>query len=203
MTQSGAPSNNQMLPKRHAKFYFEDRLVAIQVEDTLFNVHKSQLLKSETFSDMFSLSDKGAKDPATTEGSESHPIKLSGVSASDFENLLTVLYAYHFSEDKPPSEATLLVPALRLANMWNFSALRAYLIPLTAAVLNDVDKIVYAREFGVSEWLGPAHIALCQRPNPPDIEESNKLGLQSLMVIYNLREKSRSNPLPYSQGHSF
>ncbi|KAG8765758.1 hypothetical protein FRC12_007301 [Ceratobasidium sp. 428] len=83
--------------QKHPKFYFNDTLITIQIENTLFNVHKWQLLKSETFRDMFSLvnatPDDGAKSVSSGEGSESNPIKLSGVLAEDFEKLLTMLYA--------------------------------------------------------------------------------------------------------------
>ncbi|CAE6524032.1 unnamed protein product [Rhizoctonia solani] len=41
--------------ERHPELFFEDRLVTIQVEGTLFNVHQYQLTKSEVFSDMFKM----------------------------------------------------------------------------------------------------------------------------------------------------
>jgi hypothetical protein len=63
-----------------------------KVEDTLFNVHKYQLLKSETFSDMFKVP-RGADGNPEEGASSEHPIVMQGVTASDFEALLTVLYA--------------------------------------------------------------------------------------------------------------
>ncbi|ELU35843.1 BTB domain-containing protein [Rhizoctonia solani AG-1 IA] len=78
--------------KRHSEFFFDNTLVAIQVEDTLFNVHKYQLLKSETFSDMFKA--PKAEDGEPEEGSSPEcPIIMDGVNASDFVALLKVLYA--------------------------------------------------------------------------------------------------------------
>ncbi|KAH7338079.1 hypothetical protein B0J17DRAFT_410303 [Rhizoctonia solani] len=78
--------------KRHSDFFFDNTLVAIQVEDTLFNVHKYQLLKSETFSDMFKV--PKAKGDEPEEGSSpEHPIVMEGVKADDFVALLKVLYA--------------------------------------------------------------------------------------------------------------
>ncbi|KAG9096903.1 hypothetical protein FRC06_008207, partial [Ceratobasidium sp. 370] len=147
------------------------------------------LLKSEIFRDMFSLGgatstesrpdDAKSNDPNTKptvsgEGSESNPIMLSGIRANDFEKLLTMLYTFHYSNDKPAQDASLLVPALRLANMWNFSELRALLIPLAEKTLNDVEKIIYSREFGVAEWLAPAHVQLCMRDTSLTKEEAAK-----------------------------
>ncbi|KAG8734974.1 hypothetical protein FRC11_003533, partial [Ceratobasidium sp. 423] len=62
------------------------------IENTLFNVHKYQLLESETFSDMFKV--PKVEDGKPEEGSSpEHPIKMEGVKASDFTALLEVLYA--------------------------------------------------------------------------------------------------------------
>ncbi|KAG8722068.1 hypothetical protein FRC08_007489 [Ceratobasidium sp. 394] len=180
------PVNSQQAQKR-SKFYFDDSLVVIQVEDMHFKVHRSQLLKSETFRDMFSIGDV---IPVSGEGSDNNPIKLSGVRADDFEKLLTMLYTFHYSNDKPAEDASLLMPALRLANMWNFNELRALLVPLAEKTLDDVDKIVYAREFGAKEWLAPAHVQLCMRDAPLTKEEAAKVGLDSLLIISHLREKA-------------
>ncbi|KAG8722067.1 hypothetical protein FRC08_007488 [Ceratobasidium sp. 394] len=201
------PIDPQQPPEKHSKFYLNDSLVTIRVEGTIFNVHKSQLLKSEAFRDMFSLggttSTEGGPNDATSdehsskptasgEGSESNPIMLSGIRANDFEKLLTMLYTFHYSNDKPVEDTSLLVPALRLANMWNFSELRALLIPLAEKTLNDVDKIIYSREFGVAEWLAPAHVQLCMRDTSLTKEEAAKVGFDSLLIISHLREKARA-----------
>lgn len=116
MLDSKASATNPPLPtKRHPKFYFDDSLVVIQVriavqaprncassrltiispldkvEDTLFKVHKHQLLKSETFTDMFKVPRGGYTEQEGA--SPEHPIVLRGVASADFEALMTVLYA--------------------------------------------------------------------------------------------------------------
>ncbi|CAE6527464.1 unnamed protein product [Rhizoctonia solani] len=187
--QSSAP------PKRHPEFFFDNTLVAIQgsnkVENTLFNVHKYQLVKAEVFSDMFKI-----PKPSNSEYEEGfspeHPIMLEGVSASDFSALLRVLYASHFSSNQPAPEASLVVPAFCLVNLFNFSELRAYLLPLAEQNLNDVDKIVFAREFDIQEWLAPAHVRLCRRETPLNSEEATKLGVQSVLLLSRLREQHRT-----------
>ncbi|CAE6424785.1 unnamed protein product [Rhizoctonia solani] len=142
---------------RHSEFCFDNTLIAIQIENTLFNVHKYQLIKSEVFSDMFKL--PKPEDDEPEEGSSlEHPIVIDGVAASDFTALLRVLYASHFSSHQPAPEAPLIIPAFRLANMFDFSELREYLLPLAEKSLGDVDRIVFAREFDIKEWLVPAHL---------------------------------------------
>ncbi|EUC67652.1 BTB/POZ domain protein [Rhizoctonia solani AG-3 Rhs1AP] len=177
--------------KQHSKFFFDNILVAIQIEDTLFNVHKYQLAKSEVFSDMFKMP-KPEGDGAEEGSSPEHPIIINGVSASDFTALLTVLYAGQFSSNQPTLNAPLIIPAFRLANMFNFSELRAYLLPLAEENLDDVDKIVFAREFDIKEWLAPAHIHLCQRDDHLSAEEARKLEVDSVLMISRMRERHRT-----------
>ncbi|KAF8598502.1 hypothetical protein BDV93DRAFT_561213 [Ceratobasidium sp. AG-I] len=173
--------------KRHSKFYFDNTLIVILIEDTLFNVHRYQLMKSETFSDMFKIASESEQESGEGSSPE-NPIVMSGVKASDFEALLTVLYATRFSTYHPDPDASLIIPAFRLANMWNFADLRTYLLPLAEKVLGDIDKIVFAREFDVKDWLAPAHTRICQRTEALTSEEAKKLGIESLLLILRIRE---------------
>jgi hypothetical protein len=86
--------------------------------------------------------------------------------------------------------------------MWNFSDLRAYLLPLAEEVLGDVDKIIFAREFDIEDWLTPAHMKLCQRLEPLTTEEATKLGVHSLLMIARLREEFRP-PRPSSSSAQY
>lgn len=174
----------------HPSFFYDDRLIVIQTENVRFNVHKYQLMKSDIFNSLFVATEKAGTEGNPVEGSSiDNPIKLEGISASDFERLLTVLYASHFSAHHPEPEASLIVPAFRLANILKFPDLRAYLLPLTEKVLGDVDKIVLAREFDIKDWIAPAHLSLCQHSAPLTNDEATKLGIHSLLMISLLREE--------------
>ncbi|QRV78372.1 The BTB (BR-C, ttk and bab)/POZ (Pox virus and Zinc finger) domain [Ceratobasidium sp. AG-Ba] len=187
MSYHVTPITTSRVKKEHPKFFFDNTLVVLEIEDTLFNVHKYQLMKSETFSDMFQAANRDPEEGSCRE----KPIILQGISALDFECLLTVLYATRFSTYQPAPEASLIIPAFRLANLWNFSDLRVYLLPLAEKELSDVDKIVFAREFDIKEWLAPAHTRLCEREQPPTTDEALKLGVHSLLLITRVREESR------------
>ncbi|CAE6432867.1 unnamed protein product [Rhizoctonia solani] len=158
---------------RHPDFFFDNTLVAIQVENTLFNVHKYQLMKSEVFSDMFKM--PRTEGDAEEGSSPQRPIVMKGIPASDFADLLKVLYASLFSSNQPVPDAALLIPAFRLANILNFSELRDYLLPLAEKDLSDVEKIEFAREFDIKDWLAPAHMRLCLREKPLTTVEAKKL----------------------------
>ncbi|QRV85723.1 The BTB (BR-C, ttk and bab)/POZ (Pox virus and Zinc finger) domain [Ceratobasidium sp. AG-Ba] len=182
--------------KRHSKFFFDNTLVVIEIEHVLFNVHKYQLMKSETFADMFKAANKDPEEGSSVE----KPIVLEGVKASDFECLLTVLYATRFSNYQPAPEASLIIPAFRLANKWGFEDLRSFLLPLAEKELNDVDKIMFAREFDIDEWLAPAHTRLCQRKEALTSDEAKKLGTESLLLILRIREEFYNRNISSSAG---
>ncbi|KAG8736993.1 hypothetical protein FRC11_002285, partial [Ceratobasidium sp. 423] len=171
----------------HPEFFFDNTLIAIQIENTLFNVHKYQLSKSEFFSEIFKVSNPRSDKPKEGSSPE-HPIVIDGAAASDFAALLRVLYA----SDQLAPEGSLIIPAFRLANLLSFSDLRTYLLPLAEKNLDDVDKIVFAREFDIKEWLAPAHIRLCKRDAVLNTEEANKLGINSVLLIWRMREQHRS-----------
>ncbi|KAL5633930.1 hypothetical protein ACGC1H_005951 [Rhizoctonia solani] len=196
------PADRKILRKRLSTFFMEDPLIVIQVENTLFKVHKRLLMKSETFSDMFKIADI-TNDKSGEGSSLDHPINLETVSASDFEALLTALYSgYHPAlpgQSAPKLETPLLLAAFRLAHMWRFSDIQTYLLPLVEKALGDLDRIMFAREFDIQEWLAPAYKNLCQRPEPITIEEARKLGMDSLLLIAHIREQFRP---PKSAGGS-
>ncbi|CAE6350498.1 unnamed protein product, partial [Rhizoctonia solani] len=184
---------------KHPKFFFDNTLLVIQIENVQFNVHKYQLLQSETFADMFRIAAESDRDPEEpTEGSSpEYPLKLEGVSAQDFESLLTVLYANHFSNSQPEPKASLIIPAFRLVNMWNFKELREYLMPLAEQVLNDASKIAFAREFHIQQWIVPAFVRLCHRKEPLDTDEAKMVGLDGVLLISRIREgRYTKNPRP-------
>ncbi|KAH7338052.1 hypothetical protein B0J17DRAFT_660583 [Rhizoctonia solani] len=87
--------------------------------------------------------------------------------------------------------------------MFNFSKLRAYLLPLAEKNLDDVDKIVLSREFDIKEWLAPAHIRLCKREAVLSTEEASKLGVQSVLMISHMREQHRSQKGGFVSGHFY
>lgn len=103
----------------------------------------------------------------------------------------------YFPKEKPKREPGIIIPALRLAHMWNFSDLRTHLLPLVKSVLGCVDQIVLARELEIKEWLVPAHVELCQRKESLTKEEGTKLGMDSTIMITRQREQfhpSKSAP---------
>ncbi|KAG9121352.1 hypothetical protein FRC07_002722, partial [Ceratobasidium sp. 392] len=153
------------------------------IEDTLYRVHKHRLMKSEIFLDMFKFANGDPDEGSSLE----NPIILQGVAASDFECLLKVLYEDHLT-GQPELEASLVMPAFRLAHQWNFAELRAHLSPLAEKqFMSDIDRIVFAHKYDINEWLVPAYIRLCQRSGALSTDEAVKLGVHGVLLVYRLK----------------
>jgi hypothetical protein len=82
-----------------------------------------------------------------------------------------------------------------------FSELLSFLLPFAQQNLCDVDKILFAREFDINEWLEPAHVHLCERKTPLSTEEARKLGVDSVLIIWRMREQYRSISFPIDQNY--
>ncbi|QRV97358.1 The BTB (BR-C, ttk and bab)/POZ (Pox virus and Zinc finger) domain [Ceratobasidium sp. AG-Ba] len=82
---------------RDARFYYEDGSVVLRVEDVLFKVQAS-LLKahSEVFTDMFTMP-PGDHNGQAEGSTDEYPIVIPGIKATEFRNLLKMLYI-------PPSD---------------------------------------------------------------------------------------------------
>lgn len=210
--ESGPDAPETVIP--HPQFFLDNTLVAIQIEKTLFNVHKYQLVKSEVFANMFKKAEGKDYKPEPEDepelenepepgSSPKHPIVIKGVAASDFAALLRVLYESHFSGKQHVPETPLIIPSFRLANLFKFSELRAHLLPLAEKNLDDVDKITFAREFNVKKWLAPAHIRLCQREKPLTTEEARKLGVDSVLILWRMREQYRTSQFTTNQIYCY
>jgi hypothetical protein len=78
---------------------------------------------------------------------------------------------------------------LRLSSMWHFQKIRTTAIKAMDNLSMDlVDKIVVARKFDVSSWLVPTLNELVQRQKPLDWSEGNRLGLEWVLKVAEVRE---------------
>jgi len=78
---------------------------------------------------------------------------------------------------------------LKLSSMWQFHKIRATAIKAMESLSMDlVEKIVIARKFDVSSWLVPSLNALVQREKPVDLLEGNRLGMEWVLKVAEVRE---------------
>jgi len=146
--------------------------------------------------------------PAPTDGipdgsSDDQPIRLDGIKKSDFIQLLRVMFPLNSQScDSLSSEEWTSV--LELSTMWQFKDIRARAIKTLESLtlsMDPVDKIIIARKFDVSPWLVTSLHALVEREEPLDLSEGNRLGMEWVLKVAEIRE-SRYLPCQYCPTHS-
>ena len=117
---------------------------------------------------------------------------------SDFTPTVVIFDENHVSTFSDSRSCDLLsseewTSVLKLSTMWHFQDIRAKAIKALESPtlsLDAVDKIVMARKYDISPWLVPSLHALVQREKPLDLSEGNRLGLEWVLKVAEVREYS-------------
>ncbi|KAL1725904.1 hypothetical protein EV714DRAFT_220422 [Schizophyllum commune] len=170
------------------RFYLRDGNVRLELDDgTLYNVHRYFF---ETHAPKLTEDHLGDPERST-------PIKLAGVSGVDFQRFLSIVYPTKLGrcDIHTVDEWT---SVLRLATRWSIESLRDLAIEEIKPQASPFDKIAIAREFAFgSNWLLPAFVNICERPNWLNRDEAERLGLPTVVEIGRIREEARM------VGHTF
>ncbi|KAJ7143507.1 hypothetical protein C8R43DRAFT_1014442 [Mycena crocata] len=152
-------------PTRDPTYYISDGNTVLQVENTLFKVHRSMLIKDKsTFDSMFSLDafTQNTEDtlmPSNSEGdSDENPIRLLGDKAEEFSALMWSLYSLPaevaFSMTVQANDLQLIHLAriahkyqFRSTELWALSALTKYHSNTAASPL--VQNLVQITELSI------------------------------------------------------
>jgi len=182
--------------KRHSKFYFQDGNLVLKVEDVLFRVFKSVMVRhSAVFANVLNpveISD--VPNPECPEGlSDDKPFVLEGIKSMDFEALLCFIFPLelgpeprriYFTEEQ-------CVGALELATRWEIRdvlplvtehlcrydfASRPDTLLLLASTHNLKHRKIY---LAVKE--------ICRRETFFDTEMAERLGLETTVKIGKLQ----------------
>jgi len=151
---------------------------------------------SAVFRDMFEMPPTVGEAVEGT--SDQNPIRLDGVSAVDFERLLSILYPPMIGEHT----ATLAewISILQLATRWLFDDIRSLAIrELANFDIEPVQKVAIALQTDIPEWLHPSYVALCERHNPLSVEEARRLGVEVVAQLARAREIFRDNRYKYKR----
>ncbi|TDL18025.1 hypothetical protein BD410DRAFT_512536 [Rickenella mellea] len=175
---------------RHPEYYFDDGNLVLQVENVLFRVFRSTFNRhSAVFREVLA----APADSNNCEGeSDRKPFLLLGISAVDFERLLSIIYPPVFGVYKT-SSAEEWISVLHLATRWEFDDIRSLAIKeLQTKQLDPVDRIVISQEYDItSDWTLSAYTILCQRARPLTVDEARRLGIETATRISQLRERLR------------
>ncbi|CCL99367.1 uncharacterized protein FIBRA_01385 [Fibroporia radiculosa] len=155
--------------------------------DCLFKVHRYFLERdSEFFRDMFSCPLGGASVEGETEESA---IALPGVTRFELECLLSFLYNGMYERDVSIDE---WVAILSISSRFLFDRIRERAIREIATYappLDPVERIFLATKHDIPQWLRPAYMDLCIRPESLTEEEAQKLGLPTVVRLARAREQ--------------
>lgn len=160
----------------------------------MFKVHRYFFEReSSKFRQMFSGPTPPGKEP---EGSSpTSALKLSDITAEDFAHFVWVFYnPKHSLYD---ASMAVWVAILRFAYDWSFPEVKALAIrELERKTINLVDRIILYQEYKVDpSLLVPLYAKLCSRDEPLSTEESVRLGVETVVRIFQARERLRSSSL--------
>ena len=83
---------------------------------------------------------------------------------------------------------------LDLSTRWGFTSIRELAIRCIKPP-NPLTRIVLARKHGVEQWILPALLELCQRPEPLSIEEARLMDFEDVVLVGSVRQAVRSSTL--------
>lgn len=188
-------------PSRNEIYYLDP--VIFQVEDQLFNVPKYHFVRhSEIFRTMFLLPPpKGSDSEGSTDRA---PIQLDGVDKMDFQIFLEVLYPLETMVDMwAKMTKSKWLSVLKLATMWVFKEIRALAIDrLTKWPMGEIEQIVLAKQYNVSQWLLSGYQKLAMRSEMVSLEEAAQIGYRrpdvaTTVVEYTFKREVQEMELAY------
>ncbi|KAF8161457.1 hypothetical protein B0H34DRAFT_652287 [Crassisporium funariophilum] len=167
----------------HPVYWFMDGSITFRVKNTTYRVHRHHFQQhSEYFRSYLETVDSDfTRGPFT-------PIELSNVQTHEFERLLSIFYPSNLA-NRGLTTAEEWRSILTLSIRWRFPQLKVLAIRKLGQVLSTVDKIVLAQAHGVLDvhWLLPAYAELCTMDRPVKLEDAEKLGMQTVLKIWQVQ----------------
>ncbi|KAJ6588112.1 hypothetical protein B0H19DRAFT_922518, partial [Mycena capillaripes] len=164
----------------------------------LFKIHRHFLRKeSEVFNWMFACP-PGANDPDG--GSDECAIPLPGVTPAEFEALLDFFYDEKFQRYQASMREW--IDLLAISTRFDFQRIRESAIDAiehsrwrhergVSNVIDPIEQIVLAEKHDISHWLRIAYVAICERGQPLQEWEAEKIGYRKTALLARARETVR------------
>ncbi|KIO30409.1 hypothetical protein M407DRAFT_20476 [Tulasnella calospora MUT 4182] len=170
---------------------FIEPTIVFRVQNALFGLPRSQVLKSGFFRGMMESPHLGDSKEGTTE----HPIifdERTGITKSDMKIFCASLDIRAF-QVAPTFSITEWASAYRLAKMWEFEQLRDYIFKhLNASIADPFERIEFADALGFEQWVIPALAQLCNREAALTAAEGARLGFDRFAIVCRQREDRRT-----------
>jgi len=94
-----------------------------------------------------------------------------------------------------------LLNLLSISTFYDFGLVREYAIRALEANggLNPIEKICYANQCHIPEWLFTAYKELCRRSAPLEVSEAERIGLTTAILVAKARERVIRDQRPQPQ----
>ena len=141
--------------------------------------------------------------------SDNDPIELQDVTQTEFESLLDFLYdgcvlhltdffecykfVFRMHNETTPSLAA-WTSLLSISTRFEMNRIRTRAIAEIISFrpnIDPVDQVVLAVQHNIPEWLPLGYAALCQREDPLELEEAERLGMKTTVLLAKARESVR------------
>ncbi|KAK7472383.1 hypothetical protein VKT23_000499 [Stygiomarasmius scandens] len=192
------PHRARIVP-RNEQYYLNGGDLYLQTDDNLFRLHRYFFEReSPKFQELFKRPPPPGKK--TIGSSPEVPIILPDISTEDLETFLWVIYNPTFTVYEGSLEEWVVI--LRVACRLRFPQIKeAALRELRHINMDIVDRIILYRENNVDEeLLMPLYMELCARPTTLSLAETEKLGTQTAVFIFQARERLRSRNVDGSKS---
>jgi hypothetical protein len=130
----------------------------------------------------------------------------------DFDAFLSVLYPQYVYLSQHQGACFIFVPFLRnfntleertfeewssildLSTRWGFAGIRNLAIRCLKPP-SPLRRLLLARKYAVEEWVNPALLELCERPEPLSLDEARHLDFEDVVLVGSVRQNVRSTTL--------
>ncbi|KZP18916.1 hypothetical protein FIBSPDRAFT_828733 [Athelia psychrophila] len=161
--------------ERHARFFLPAENIFFLVGSTLYSVPRAPFERhSSTFVG------KGLTQDV--------PLTLEDVQVSHLDHFLSILFPFEYGM-YTASTVEEWTAILHLAEKWCFRSIRDLAIRHLTPIANDIDKIILGRQFGISQWLGGAYLAVCMREKNLTEEEGRGMDVEDIIKISSIRQQ--------------
>ncbi|KAI0927742.1 hypothetical protein AcW1_005181 [Taiwanofungus camphoratus] len=191
-----SPSNSQCKIKRHMSNYDCHDTVQLMRDISVYSDYVVFLVESVLFRVTrypFENNNKAFCNSINSRTldntSDEHPLTLEDVTTDEFEQLLRLLYPRQIGKEEILS-ADQWISVLKLADRWQFDAIRDDAIGTLRVMLNDspAQRIALAQQYKIRDWFVPALNQLAQREEPLQERDVDQIGLAFVLKLAEVRE---------------
>ena len=83
---------------------------------------------------------------------------------------------------------------LHLSTRWGFTSIRDLAIRC-AKPPSPLHQLLLARKYAIEQWINPAFLGLCERPEPLNLDEARVMDFEDVVLVGSIRQTIRSPAL--------